>query len=54
MQRLAQRTQEESQRRLEQWLDRIEPALVLAGSILVGTILLCVLLPLTRIMAAIG
>ena len=54
MKQLAERTQERSEEGLERWLSRIEPVLVLLGSGLVGAILLSVLLPLTRIMAAIG
>ena len=54
MRQLADRTRERSEEQLERWLSRIEPTLVLLGSGLVGVILLSVLLPLTRIMAAIG
>ena len=54
MKQLAGRAGERSEAQLERWLSRVEPALVLAGSGLVGVILLSVLLPLTRIMAAIG
>ena len=54
MKQLAQRAAERSESQLEGWLSRVEPALVLTGSALVGVILLSVLLPLTRIMAAIG
>ncbi len=35
-------------------ISRVEPALVIAGCILVGLILLCVMLPLMNIMSAIG
>jgi type II secretory pathway component PulF len=54
MTQLAERIQVRSEEELERKLNRIEPALVLVGSGLVGMILLSVLLPLTRIMAAIG
>ena len=54
MTQLAERIQVRSEEELERKLNRIEPALVLVGSGLVGMILLSVLLPLTHIMAAIG
>jgi len=54
MEKVAARMRERGQAQLEQRLGRIEPALVLTAAALVGSILLCVLLPLTRIMAAIG
>lgn len=54
MTKLADRLQESSEAQLERLLSRIEPALVLTASLLVGTVLLCVLLPLTRIMSLIG
>jgi hypothetical protein len=54
MTQLAERIQVRSEEELERKVNRIEPALVLVGSGLVGMILLSVLLPLTRIMAAIG
>lgn len=45
---------EESEAALERWAGRVEPALVLAASVLVGLILLSVMLPLMHIMSAIG
>lgn len=54
MAQIARRLRERGQAELEVRLGRIEPALVLTASVLVGAVLLCVLLPLTRIMAAIG
>ncbi|WP_295750839.1 type II secretion system F family protein [uncultured Oscillibacter sp.] len=45
---------EDSEAALEDLVSRVEPALVLACSVLVGLILLSVMLPLTHIMAAIG
>ena len=45
---------EESETALEDMVGRIEPALVLVCSILVGLILLSVMLPLMHIMSAIG
>lgn len=45
---------EESETALEEKVGRVEPALVLVCSILVGLILLSVMLPLMHIMAAIG
>ena len=54
MEKLAQDLSEESQAALEDQVSRVEPALVLVCSILVGMILLSVMLPLMNIMAAIG
>ena len=45
---------EESEAALEEKVSRVEPALVLVCSILVGLILLSVMLPLMHIMSAIG
>lgn len=45
---------EDSEAALEDLVSRVEPALVLVCSVLVGLILLSVMLPLTHIMAAIG
>ena len=45
---------EEGERALEALVGRVEPALVLVCSLLVGLILLSVMLPLMNIMAAIG
>ena len=45
---------QESEAALEDRVSRVEPALVLVCSILVGLILLSVMLPLMHIMAAIG
>lgn len=54
MKRIAAGLTEESENALEDAVSRVEPALVLVCSILVGLILLSVMLPLTRIMAVIG
>ena len=54
MEKLARDLQEESEAALEEKVSRIEPALVLVCSVLVGMILLSVMLPLMNIMAAIG
>ena len=54
MDAIAQRLQERGFAQLEAKLSRIEPSLVLFAGILAGSVLLCVLLPLTQIMAAIG
>lgn len=54
MEKLARDLQEESEAALEDKVSRIEPALVLVCSVLVGMILLSVMLPLMNIMAAIG
>ena len=54
MERIAQDLMEEGERALEALVGRVEPALVLVCSLLVGLILLSVMLPLMNIMAAIG
>ena len=54
MEEIARRLGEDAEEELETKVGRIEPALVLATSILVGAILLSVMLPLMHIMAAIG
>lgn len=54
MAHIAQRQAEEADEALEQRASRVEPALVLAASALVGVILLSVMLPLMHIMSAIG
>ena len=51
---IADRLLEESEEALEQKVGRIEPALVVVISVLVGAILLSVMLPLMHIMNAIG
>lgn len=54
MAEIAARLSRDADDALERQTARIEPALVLATSLLVGAILLTVMLPLTHIMAAIG
>jgi len=54
LEKIASDLHEESQAALEEAVARVEPALVLACSVLVGLILLSVMLPLMHIMAAIG
>ena len=54
MDEIARRMQEEAQMELENMVAKIEPALVLVTSALVGVILLSVMLPLMNIMTAIG
>lgn len=54
MEKLARDLAQESEAALEDRVSRVEPALVLVCSILVGMILLSVMLPLMNIMAAIG
>lgn len=54
METIAQRMQDEAQEALESAVGKIEPALVLVTSGLVGVILLSVMLPLMNIMTAIG
>lgn len=54
MEKIADDLSEESEAALEERVSRVEPALVLVCSILVGLILLSVMLPLMHIMSAIG
>jgi type IV pilus assembly protein PilC len=51
---IAQRQLEDSENGLEQAVGRLEPTLVVLACLLVGAILLSVMLPLSRIMTAIG
>lgn len=51
---IARRMQEDAEKKLEDSLSRIEPAMVLLCSVLVGMILLSVMLPLLDIMSALG
>ena len=54
MEKIAGDLAEESEAALENAVSRVEPALVLLCSLLVGLILLSVMLPLMHIMSAIG
>lgn len=54
MARIADSLSDDSEQTLEEKVSRVEPALVLVCSILVGMILLSVMLPLMHIMSAIG
>ncbi|GFI62501.1 type II secretion system protein F [Clostridiales bacterium] len=54
MSRISRKMTEEGEAALEDLVSRVEPALVLISSILVGLILLSVMLPLMHIMAAMG
>ena len=54
MVQIARRLSEESDIALEESVARVEPALVMVTSVLVGVILLAVMLPLMNIMTAIG
>ena len=54
MEKIANDISEESDAALEEMVNRVEPAMVLVCSILVGLILLSVMLPLMRIMTLIG
>ncbi len=54
MDHIAQTLLSDSEAALERWAGRVEPALVLTASALVGLILLSVMLPLMHIMSAIG
>ena len=51
---IAQRMSDEAEEALEAVTSRIEPALVLVTSFLVGAILAAVMLPLINIMKALG
>ena len=54
MEEIARRMQEEALQDLEKMVGRVEPAMVLLTSVMVGMILLSVMLPLMNIMTAIG
>ena len=54
MENIADRLLEQAEEALENTVAKIEPAMVLLASALVGAILLAVMLPLMNIMAAIG
>ena len=54
MEGIAERMLSDAQEDLERVIGKIEPALVLVASVLVGVILLSVMLPLMNIMSAIG
>lgn len=54
MAKIAEDLAEEGEAALDALVSRVEPALVLVCSLLVGLILLSVMLPLMNIMAAIG
>lgn len=54
MTEIARRLSEEADRTLESKVSRVEPALVLIASLLVGAILLAVMLPLLNILSAVG
>ena len=54
MESIAKRMQEEASEALESMVSKVEPALVLLTSVLVGVILMSVMLPLMNIMTAIG
>ena len=54
LQEISRRMQDDAQQDLETAVSKVEPALVLVTSVLVGVILLSVMLPLMNIMMAIG
>lgn len=54
MEEIAQRLQQQAEDALEDAVSKVEPAMVLVASLLVGLILLAVMLPLVDIMSAIG
>lgn len=51
---IARRLEEQSDQAIERAVGRVEPAMVIGASVLVGIILLSVMLPLMNIMSAIG
>jgi len=51
---IARRLAQDAESALQQRVALVEPVMVVSASILVGAILLCVMLPLTRIMSAMG
>lgn len=51
---IARRLSQDAENTLQQRIALVEPVMVVSASILVGAILLCVMLPLTRIMSAMG
>ena len=51
---IARRLTEEGENALRERAERVEPALVLVASVMVGIILLAVMLPLLRVMSALG
>ncbi|NLB29109.1 MAG: hypothetical protein GX823_02620 [Clostridiales bacterium] len=53
MEEIARRTADESNDRLETFVGKIEPTLVIIMSLLIGLLLLSVMLPLAGIMSAI-
>ncbi len=54
MEEIARRLDRSAEEAVERTLGRVEPAMVVTASLLIGVILLSVMLPLTRIMSAIG
>ena len=54
MEEISSRMQNDAQQELEGMVAKVEPALVLVTSVLVGAILLAVMLPLLDIMSVIG
>lgn len=54
MEEIARRLSEDAEEALQSTVSKVEPALVLIASLLVGAILLSVMLPLMNIMSAIG
>jgi type IV pilus assembly protein PilC len=54
MEEIAARMQQEAQQAIESAVAKVEPALILLTSGLVGVILLSVMIPMMNIMSAIG
>jgi type IV pilus assembly protein PilC len=54
MEEIARRLSDDGEAELQMQVSRVEPALTIAGSLLVGIILLSAMLPLLNILSAIG
>lgn len=54
MEEVARRLSEEGEQGLQEQVNRVEPALTVAGSLLVGIILLSAMLPLLNVLSAVG
>ena len=54
MEEIARRLSDEGEAGLQEQVGRVEPVLTIAGSLLVGVILLSAMLPLLNILSAVG
>ncbi|MEG1742459.1 MAG: type II secretion system F family protein, partial [Acetivibrio sp.] len=54
IQEIARRLEEETEQKIQEKVNRIEPTIVITASIMVGIILISVMLPLINIMSSIG